>query len=309
MTGFNFNDKKYFKLVLGLGNCSFNDIEQLCGIYSKAGADIFDLSPNIKSLKSAQNGVKKAGLNPYDFYYCISFGVPGDTHIKKAKINTEKCKKCFKCVSRCPQEAIQAGENRYPKVIEEKCIGCGYCKNDCIEFYDKETDIAAAAQDFTGEKLDMVELHISSLDENEILKNWKKILDNFDCQKSICIDRSKYGDKKLKDLTEKMLKLNPKPTIIQADGVPMSGAESLPCTLQAIAHAQIYQNFDCPIFLSGGTNAHTREYADKFDIRYNGITIGTYARSIVKKAIQDNDFPLAVKLAKELVASVKEKND
>ena len=155
----------------------------------------------------------------------------------------------------------------------------------------------------------MVELHISSLNEEEIFKKWQEILENFTCQKSICIDRSKYGDKALKELIKKLTEKSSTPVIIQADGVPMSGTDSLPCTLQAIAHAQIYKDTDCPIFLSGGTNAHTKELADKFEIRYNGITIGSYARKIVKDAIKCGDTKHAVMLAKKLVDTVKSQND
>ncbi|MBQ2872111.1 4Fe-4S binding protein [bacterium] len=305
MSNLSFDTEKYFKLVLGLGNCSLDNIEQLCNVYAQAGADIFDLSPNIKSLKAAQLGVKKAGLNPYDFKYCVSFGVKGDSHIKKAQINTKKCKRCYKCVSKCPQNAIVMGENGYPKVLTEKCIGCRRCEKSCIDFHDYEVNIKDTAKDFKGEKLDIVELHISSLNKKDIFKKWETILDNFDCQKSICIDRSKYGTEKLIKLVREMTKLNSEPTIIQADGVPMSGMESLPCTLQAIAHAQIYKDLNMPIFISGGTNSFTRELADKFEISYNGITIGSYARAIVKDAITCGDIKLAVEIAKRLVDNVK----
>lgn len=305
MTDFIFDNKKYFKLVLGLGNCSFSDIENLCRVYALAGADIFDLSPNIKSLKSAQTGIKKAGLNPYDFKYCISFGVKGDSHIQKASINTNKCKRCYKCVSKCPQNAIIMGENGYPTVDSEKCIGCRRCEKSCIDFYDNEIDIKNTAREFKGEKLDMVELHISSYDKKSILKKWEEILESFDCQKSICLDRSKYGNQKLLKLITKLDKMNSDKTIIQADGVPMSGAQSPASTLQAIAHAQIYQKLNLPIFISGGTNAFTREFADEFGINYNGITVGSYAREIVKDAIKCSDFELAVKIAKNLVEKLK----
>ena len=87
------NGKKKFKLVLGLGNNSLEQIKELCEIYSQAGADIFDLSPNINSLHAAREGVLKAGLSPDNFQYCISIGVKGDRHIKKASINEKKCKK------------------------------------------------------------------------------------------------------------------------------------------------------------------------------------------------------------------------
>lgn len=309
MSTLEFNNKKYFKLVLGLGNCSFDEIEQLCRVYALAGADIFDLSPNVKSLQAARSGILKAGLNPGNFKYCISFGVKGDSHIQKACINTKKCKRCYKCVSRCPQQAIVMGENGYPKVIEEKCIGCKKCEKPCIDFYDNEIDIKQASKLFKNEKLDMVELHISSFDKKEVIKKWKEILENFNCQKSVCIDRSKYGDKKLIKLIKQLDELNPENTIIQADGIPMSGETGAQCTLQALAHAQIYKNLNLPIFLSGGTNNFTRKYADVFGIKYNGITIGSYARRIVREAIKSTDYPLAVKIAQELVNTVKESND
>ena len=56
----------------------------------------------------------------------------------KAKINIEKCKRCYKCVSRCPQNAIVMGENGYPKVDTTRCNGCQLCKKSCIDFYYEE---------------------------------------------------------------------------------------------------------------------------------------------------------------------------
>ena len=57
----------------------------------------------------------------------------------KAKINLEKCKRCYKCVSRCPQNAIIMGEKGYPKVDITKCNGCQLCKKPCIDFYYENT--------------------------------------------------------------------------------------------------------------------------------------------------------------------------
>ncbi len=53
----------------------------------------------------------------------------------KARINIEKCKRCYKCVSRCPHNAIIMGEKGYPKVDPLKCTGCQLCKKSCIDFY------------------------------------------------------------------------------------------------------------------------------------------------------------------------------
>lgn len=291
---------KKFKLVLGLGNNSLEQISLICQIYALAGADIFDLSPNKMSLKAARDGVLKAGLNPEDFKFCISLGLKGDKHIKKAFINQKKCKKCLKCLDICAQEAIFNDEGTV-KVDESKCIGCMQCKKECIEFYDRETDIIKTIKKLKDEKIDMVELHISTDKKSDILKNWELILKHFDCPKSICIDRSRYGDEELKKLIQKLISRNPKKTIIQADGVAMSGVGGNSSSLQAIAHAALYKNLDAEIFISGGVNNLTKKLAENFEIRFDGLTMGSYARQAVKGL----EVEKAVKIAKELVNSVK----
>ena len=85
----------------------------------------------------------------------------------------------------------------------------------------------------------------------------------------------------------------PYTTIIQADGIPMSGSDdSYKTTLQAVAMAEIIQNskLPCYILISGGTNSKTAELANLCGINYNGIAIGSYARKIVKQYISRDDF-------------------
>lgn len=294
--------KKKFKLVLGLGNNSLEQISKLCGIYAVAGANIFDLSPNKASFIAAKQGVLSVGLNPEDFKFCISLGLKGDKHVKKAVIKKSKCSKCFKCINICPQDAIFLQDD-YPRVDKSKCIGCALCKKSCIEFIDVETDIKKVIKEFKHEKIDMVELHISSDKKDDIIKNWKHILKNFECQKSICIDRSRYGDEKLLELIEKLISMNPDKTIIQADGVAMSGCSDLSSTLQAIAHAQLYQDLDAEIFISGGTNLFTKNLAQNMNIRFEGITMGSFARNMLKDKM-NTDRDQAIEIAKEIVNSV-----
>lgn len=291
--------KRLFKLVLGLGNNSLSQIEELCGIYAPAGADIFDLSPDVNSLIAAKKGVSLAGLEPHDFKYCISFGVKGDKHIKKAEINNVKCNVCGRCAKVCPQEAIVLADETKPKVLTDRCIGCEKCACPNIDFFDFETDIAKTAVEFGKIDMpDLVELHISSFDKEQIFQAWDQILANFNCQKSICIDRSKYGDIELLELVRALISKNPQKTIIQADGVPMSGAAGALSTLQALAHAQLYQDLDAYIFISGGTNEETGRLAREFGLRYEGITIGSYARSAVKNLSREKAIEAAKKIVK-----------
>lgn len=296
---------KKFKLVLGLGNNSIEQISKLCGVYAIAGADIFDLSPNVASINAAKEGILAAGLNPADFKFCISLGLKGDKHIRKAVVKNNKCKKCLKCVDRCNQGAISE-ENGFPKIDWAKCIGCGRCKKPCIEFFEMKTDIKRVAKEFKHERIDMVELHISSNDKKDIIKNWKFILKNFKCLKSICIDRSQYGDRELLELIKKLVKMNNDKTIIQADGVAMSGSADISSTLQAIAHAQLYKDVDADLFISGGTNHYTKKIAEGMDVRFEGVTMGSFARNALKEAIENCDTSKAIEIAKGIVSSIKD---
>lgn len=61
-----------------------------------------------------------------------------DVRMGIAKINQEKCLPflgviCRACFENCPifREAIILEGELLPKVIEEKCIGCGICENVC----------------------------------------------------------------------------------------------------------------------------------------------------------------------------------
>lgn len=298
-------NKKKFKLVLGLGNNSLDQISKLCGIYALAGADIFDLSPNTASVNAAKNGILLAGLNPADFKFCVSIGLKGDKHIRKAEIIEEKCKKCYKCIAKCPQDAIYCKDSLIPIIDWSKCIGCGRCKKSCIKFVDYKADMKKILKDFKHEKIDMVELHISSENERDIVKNWKTLLKHFDCKKSICLDRSKLGDEKLIELVIKLIKMNKEITTLQADGVAMSGSEEIESTLQAIAHAQIYKNIPVEIFISGGTNLYTKKLAESMNLRFEGVTMGSFARNSVKEAMAECDTNKAVQIAQSIVNSVK----
>lgn len=295
-------NKKIFKLVLGLGNNSLEQISKLCGIYALAGADVFDLSPSVCSLNAARKGILDVGLNPDDFKFCISLGLKGDKHIRKASINQNKCNQCLKCINICPQKSIFI-KNNLVQVDFDKCIGCGLCKDSCIDFVELQTDINKVAEEFIDKKIDMVELHISSKNKSEITKNWEIVLKKFQCQKSICIDRSKYGDKELIDLMTQLVSMDSGYTIIQADGIPMSGTSAKSSTLQAVAHAQLYKDIDAGIFLSGGTNSYTKELAKECKIRFDGITMGSFARNILKDTIS-TDINKAIEVAKKLVKEV-----
>lgn len=57
--------------------------------------------------------------------------------MKKARVDSERCKACKLCIANCPKEAIEmtdelnAAGYKHVRVIEEKCIRCGICYTVC----------------------------------------------------------------------------------------------------------------------------------------------------------------------------------
>lgn len=296
------DNKKIFKLVLGLGNQSLEEIKNCCAVYAKAGCDMFDLNASKEALEAAQEGIKIAGLDPQDFLFSISAGVEGDTHTKKAVIDEKKCINCKKCIKCCPQDAIVSG-NGCPLVIKEKCIGCkkcGKCPVGAISFEGGASDLKSTVELAQKYNIDCVELHISS--KKLPIKEIKYLVENIDCPLSLCLDRKYYSNDKIVKLVDKLKEITSE-FIIQADGVPMSGSEdTFGSTLQAVAMAHLVQDFGVYVFISGGTNSKTAQLAKQCDVNYHAISIGSFARKIIKNLT----FEAAVTKAMALVNFTKE---
>ena len=291
------DERKIFKLVLGLGNQDLENIKHLVEIYCEAGADMFDINPSKEAVETVLNTIEKSGKNIKDFYYSISTGLAGDVHTQKCSINIDKCKRCGKCIKKCPQGAI-IFEDKYPKVITSKCIGCRRCDNcKAISFNDTKIEIENIVKIAKDYNLDCVELHLSTkkIPDDEI----KYIIKNFDGVLSLCLDRKHYSNERIKKLINKVIKWNGSAKfIIQADGVPMSGGDnSFESTLQAIAMAHLVQPYGTYILLSGGTNEKTSELAKMCSLGYNGISVGSYARKIINNKTKEE----AVFAAKKLI--------
>ncbi len=306
---------KVFKLICGAGNEDFEQIEKLITVYSEAGACMFDLSANIGSIQAYFNAQNRLG-NPENRYFGISVGTDTDEHFRKAKINRDKCLSCGICRTVCLQNAVILKDNSY--IIDEpKCIGCMECSKVClasaIEPYIKnqefERNIMSILNFCTP---DFIELHCSSPDIEEINKKWNFLNDNFEGILSICINRNVFSDSELPDLLNNLLSCRkPFETIIQADGISMSGrSDELEKSLPSLMLARFMRDCSLPayIFISGGVNSRSAELSKKLEIDVDGFALGTYARMIVKEHIEredffenDNLFNAAVETASELV--------
>lgn len=305
-------NKTFFKLVCGAGNEDLEAVKKLVYVYAKAGCKVFDLSAKPEVLDAAKEGVNLADIE--DAHYCVSVGIKGDPHILKAEVNSSACIKCCNCARNCPNGAIYP-----PNMIDDKkCIGCGTCAKKCptnaIRMYEKDVNVKEILPNMVRNGAEVLELHIMGHDKKDLDYKWKIINECSPKFASICIDRENFGNKEaIVRITEMIKCREPFTTIIQADGIPMSGGEDdYKTTLQAVAMAEIIQNANLPVYLtlSGGTNSKTLELCRQCKIYPNGIAIGSWARKIIKDYIALPDFwdnsdsqKEAVEAAKKLISS------
>ena len=299
-----------FKLVCGAGNEDTESVKRLVFVYASAGCRLFDLSARKEILEAAKEGAKLAGVE--DVHYCVSIGIKGDKHITKAKINGSKCVKCANCFRNCPNDAI------YSSIVvdEKKCIGCGICSEKCpsgaISMVEKDINYKEILPYMVKNGVEFLELHIMGHDKTDLARKWQVINECKPKFASICIDRENFGNKEALERIKTMIAdREPYTTIVQADGIPMSGgSDDYKTTLQAVAMAEIIQNSALPVYimLSGGTNSKTAELARICGIKYWGIAIGSWARKIVKPFVSLEDFwnnfeaqSQAIRAAKELI--------
>lgn len=300
---------KCFKLVCGAGNEDATEVEKLVKLYSSAGCKFFDLSAKPEIVDAA-----KRGLEDREGYLCVSVGIKGDPHVRKACIDGEKCVGCHKCEEICPQKAIRGS-----KINKVRCLGCGkcekVCRHDAISYISENKDLREVLPPLIEKGIDCIELHAMGVCDDEVFEKWGYINEIFDGLLSICTSRGHLSEenmiKRIKSMTACR---KPYSTIIQADGFPMSGGkDDYKTTLQAVSTAEIVQNVKLPVYimLSGGTNSKTSELAKMCGINYNGIAVGTFARKIVARYVDRVDFLTnkyafedALKIAKTLVESV-----
>ncbi|MFH1878917.1 MAG: 4Fe-4S binding protein [Candidatus Omnitrophota bacterium] len=217
----------------------------------------------------------------------------GDPHVRKALI-TDKCVKCGMCVNECPAGAI----NGDLEVMEYKCIGCGNCESACgygaVRFYHRDRDLEGILRECEKRGAEQMELHAAVPDSDSVFDEWHMINDIIsDNYVSMCLDRLHLGDSQLRRRIRRARETAPGRFIVQADGVPMSGGkDDYNTTLQAVAIADIVMKskIDVKVLLSGGTNSLTTRLADACGVRWHGVSIGTFARNIIKDSIVKEDF-------------------
>ena len=301
------------KIVCGAGNEDTESVKRLVYTYAKAGCRCFDISARKEILQAAKEAVQLA--NAEDIHFCVSVGIKGDPHITKAKIRESVCIKCGNCYRNCPNDAIEESI----LVNDKRCIGCGTCAKKCptgaMTMYEKDVNVKEILPYMVQNGVEILELHIMGHDKQDLDYKWAIINECNPKFASICIDREHFGNREvIKRIRDMIAHRKPYTTIVQADGIAMSGSDdTYKTTLQAVAMGEIIQNNNLPvhIMLSGGTNSKTAELAKLCGVNYWGIAIGSWARKITKPYICMPDFwenkeaqAKAVEIAKKLVESV-----
>ena len=240
-----FEQRQCFKLVCGAGNEDAEEVEKLVMVYSLAGCNFFDVCAKPEIVDAAKRGLERAGIKN-NRYLCVSVGIDGDPHITKALINKNNCVNCGTCVSICQHDAIIY--NQGYEIKKERCLGCSQCANICsrnaIKMESQLLDYKEVLPKLIEKGIDCIEFHAISADEKDVDEKWKQINNLFDGILCISLDRSELGDKGLKERVARMIAdRKPYSTIIQADGIAMSGNDDeYGTTLQAVATAQLFQN-------------------------------------------------------------------
>ena len=313
------DEGSFFKIICGAGNEDPEEVKRLSIIYTLAGAKGIDISANPEIVLSCVEGVNYAfkisksmgidiGIRPF---ITVSVGMPGDHHVRKAIIDKSTCISCDLCIPVCPTEAIPDSF----EIIKEKCIGCGFCsavcpRSDVIDYFHDEKNLASILPICINNGAESIELHAGVADSEIIQREWELICKvNSENLNSMCLDRLHLSNYLLEERILMAKKVANGELIIQADGYPMSGGEDdFNTTLQAIATADvIHKKFNKKlnkitkkyyytkesgvyILLSGGTNSLTAILAKQTDVKFGGISVGTFARKVIQNLIHSDDF-------------------
>ena len=172
--------------------------------------------------------------------------------------------------------------------------GFSVCRQGAISFKEEAQDLQEVLPPLIEKGIDCIELHAMGENLDEAFEKWNYINEVYDGMLSICTSRGHLSDEKMIILIKKMTESRkPYTTIVQADGFPMSGGkDDYKSTLQAVATAELVRNEKLPVYvlLSGGTNSKSQELARLCGININGVAVGSYARNIIRKYIERDDF-------------------
>jgi len=285
-------NKSFVKLICGASNTDQKQIERLALVYSLAGVDVIDISPDKESFASAKAGIEQAkklyNNNPPDFpkfnesLIMISLNTGSDLHFRKAEIKSDLCVNCMNCTHVCPAGALYETSGQLQFNLKS-CYGC----SRCVEVCDKRAislDKANTAV-FVPDNCEAVEIHTGNSSFDEV----KDFLDNnpFITQNSglisFSVEASLFGRNDLIKFVLSLIALVDKKVIIQIDGKPMGADNTASSSLQSLAATQVISGLNSNFYIqiAGGVNQLTESYLKMFDLSISGVGYGTFARKII----------------------------
>lgn len=295
---------EYFKVVCGAGNEDPQEVYRLSLVYTLAGASGIDVSANTDVVRASMRGIHDAlamapllgiavGSRPF---ITVSVGIKGDPHVRKARIIAARCTACGACREVCDQKALTGNPC---KVVARRCIGCGKCADVCafeaVEFFTRKVDLDAVLPRCLEAGAETLELHAIVPDDAPVMRDWQRIARILPRQfVSMCLDQSQLSHAHLIDRVRQAGSVAGERLVIQADGAPMSGGrDDYQTTLQAVACADVVRKagLAVKILLSGGTNSKTGELAELCGVAVHGVSVGTFARNLVRDEIEQPGFP------------------
>jgi ferredoxin len=320
--------RRAYKLICGASLTDPEIIESLSTIFSLAGANFLDITPEYRAIQAAKKGIEKAKQiaeeNPYKYYYfnepvlMLSLNVGDDPHFNTALIDTSRCNSCQQCIPECSFSAIQKMRPTGEIGINDNiCYGCGKCTSICpssaISLIKNLVDLETVLTKLIDPSITAIEIHVGTAKKETLAEYYHQLFYGLqkEVQKNILfsfsMESSLYTTKEFVEYANFITTLSPQRAIIQIDGTPMSGNTDPASSLQSIAAAQILlkNNINAYIQLAGGINHQTRTFVNAFGIDCHGIAMGTFARKLVWQYLRNiNDRQVldkALRIATSLV--------
>ena len=322
--------KHFFKLVCGASLTDVQMIENLCFVFTIAGAHVIDLAPKADVIFAARRGIKKALNSQFSILnsplLMASIQLDKDPHFRKVEVDYSLCDLCSACVKICPTQAFTIEDRKFIYSIE-RCYGCGICPSYChvsaLEMIDTKPTPIETLKEMILLDVDAIEFHFG--------ENFQKLEEIWSDVVRVChsklllsfsIGSGLMSEQQIKNAANLCYKLAGKDIILQCDGTPMSGGIDAKLDKKhkngqlgykkdnpSLQVAKIIEEEKLPVYLqiSGGTNETSYAMAHEAGININGVAIGSYARKLLMPYLNNLEdkkkLEEAINIAKSLVNS------